>query len=598
MSTPLAYRFALALVSLSLAACAADDLGDNERAVALPAPTNLQVTVTAQTGMSLTWDASPGAAKYVVQVGPTPGAEETITSVASTETSWAYQHLELDTTYCWVVRNVNADGETSEPSNSVCATTADAPVPAVPVATATATATTRIRVTWPAVADADYYRVYAAPTPDAPVYVTTVVAPSTALIHVGLEPGTEYGFAVEALNEAGTSGLSPVVTATTPTAGIPSGVVATAVSTSRIDVTWAAVPGALSYQVFAAISPATPVFVATVRAPTTSFGHAGLLADTTYGYQVRAVLAVGTSELSTPPALATTFADTDPPCVDGWCWIYPDGAEGSIRLTAGTADDDVWAVTEREHSGRRSYQTLHWNGTDWRDLPFPDGDGGPYVVTDIWSIGRHDVWMAGGKLENGCAERVLWHWDGLCWTRVDGLGSENGDDGFVAVWGAAGDDVYALAPTALFHFDGVAWTVDGDVPGGTDLFGSAADDVYVLDGADVWRNDGTAWTSRTAPEAVWRGASNGADDVWLVGAVSNLHYDGTAFTTLESGGPALRSIPLGTRTDMFTFSATMNRRLGGVAATPVSTPIFFEAGSTWHTAGGRVYAAGDGLLVH
>jgi hypothetical protein len=894
MTTTRAIRIAALVASLALHACATDDaleLADSEQAVALPAPTNLEVTVISPTGVRLTWDPSPGATKYVVQRGPTPGSETTIVSVLAPTTTWSYNHLARDSTTCWVVRNLNATRELSAPSNEVCVSTATAPVPSAPGAvTATALSSTRIQVAWAPVADADHYRVYAAAVPATPVYLSTVTHPTASFIHAGLTPGTTYGYAVEAVNEVGVSARSPVVTATAPTPGVPSSVTATAISPSQITVAWAPVADATSYQILAAVSPAPPEYIATVLAAETAFTHAGLAEETTYGYQVRAVTPDGVSPPSTPIATATTPRDRPPAvppptgeCRAAWCWVYPlpqgnvprdvwgasandvwvigdrgaiarhhDGAwtsysqtavhwpagvgqlwgsgpndvwavvgtggvlrwngaswsamtsgiadaraiggtgptdvwaygasppsfrrwtgsswrtyglpasgwetiaiggttggvrvvsrdggiarwtgsdwsilsaggrpandavvidathvilaqsdriafwngttwtnrtpptagpwtsiaassfddvwiaraqssattpmryhwngatwtavdvpaeprqvmalwatagsawaatadaeveewtgaawtartigDNTVRLTGGTDDDDIWIISDDEEAFHE-YSARHWDGVAWQSVAFPFRSAFPadhgYQLNGIWAAAPDDVWIAGGHLTlDGRAQRILAHWDGTSWSRVGPFGSEDGADwpqGFTAIWGAAADDVYAAAHTALYHYDGAAWTVVPGVPGGSDVFGTGASDVHVLNGADVWHWNGTAWSSRRAPQAVWRGTATSPTDVWLVGSTGNLHHDGTTFRVLESGGSGTRSIPLGTATDMFTFTSQMTRWVGGASGTPEPSPIFFDAFSSWRSPTGRIYAAGNGLLVH
>ena len=89
----------------------------------------------------------------------------------------------------------------------------------------------------------------------------------------------------------------------------PSNVVATATSTSGTHVTWSAVPGAVSYQVYRSSlhSAFAPVGGATAG---TSYDEAGLSADTTFLYEVRASSASISSSLSAPdPATTILFAD-------------------------------------------------------------------------------------------------------------------------------------------------------------------------------------------------------------------------------------------------------------------------------------------------
>jgi predicted phage tail protein len=313
-----ALRGTMAVVcSLALQACLTEvdldgEVDESELAVALPPPTNLQVEITSPTGVRVTWTGTPGATRYLIQRGPTRGSETTIVSVLHPTTNWAYNHIPSGVEYCWVVRNLNASNEVSAPSNEVC--TAEGQGPNTPTnVTATLVATNRIRVAWSPVNNADLYRVYAAVAPDAPVYVGTMRHPSTTFSHVNLAPGTTYRYSVAAVNEVGQSAQSVIVEAATTSTAAPTNVTATPISVSRIQVTWDAVATATSYQIFAAVDPGMPVFVTTVRAPATSFSHAGLTAETTYAYQVRAVASSGNSELSTVVTATTPAAAPPPP---------------------------------------------------------------------------------------------------------------------------------------------------------------------------------------------------------------------------------------------------------------------------------------------
>jgi predicted phage tail protein len=311
-------RAAMALLcSLALQACLTEvdldtEIDESDLAVALPPPTNLQVEITSPTGVRVTWTGTPGATRYLIQRGPTRGSETTIVSILAPTTTWVYNHIPAGVEYCWVVRNINASNEVSGPSNEVC--TAEEQGPNTPAnVTATLVATNRIRVAWSPVNNASFYRVYAAVAPNAPVYVATVRHPSTAFSHTGLAAGTTYRYSVTAVNAIGQSAPSAIVEAATTGATGPTNVTATAISVSRVQLTWDPVANATSYQVFAAVSPGTPVFVTTVRAPATTFSHTGLTAETTYAYQVRAVTPTGTSALSDVVTATTPAAEPPPP---------------------------------------------------------------------------------------------------------------------------------------------------------------------------------------------------------------------------------------------------------------------------------------------
>ena len=81
------------------------------------------------------------------------------------------------------------------------------------------------------------------------------------------------------------------------TPGIPSGVYASAQSSSSISVSWNSVSGATSYKVYYEIGMSSDKILAgTVTG--TSYTHTGLLANTTYYYYIKAVNSVGESNYS------------------------------------------------------------------------------------------------------------------------------------------------------------------------------------------------------------------------------------------------------------------------------------------------------------
>lgn len=96
----------------------------------------------------------------------------------------------------------------------------------------------------------------------------------------------------------------------------PTGVTASAVSSSSITVSWAAVSGATSYGVSRSTS-STGTFTSVGSASSPSFTDTGLSASTTYYYKVTASNAAGTSA-SSAAASATTSAATGT-CTSGYC---------------------------------------------------------------------------------------------------------------------------------------------------------------------------------------------------------------------------------------------------------------------------------------
>jgi hypothetical protein len=94
----------------------------------------------------------------------------------------------------------------------------------------------------------------------------------------------------------------------------PGGLVAAAVTSTRVDLSWIAYTGATSYQVDRRSAGGTFVQIGT--SATNAFSDTAAAPDTAYQYRVRAVISGGTSSSSTPD-LATTVIFTDSPLSTG-----------------------------------------------------------------------------------------------------------------------------------------------------------------------------------------------------------------------------------------------------------------------------------------
>jgi YVTN family beta-propeller protein len=211
--------------------------------------------------------------------------------------------------------------------------------PATPTGvTATAKSSSSITISWTAPAGATWYNVFSSTSPSGP-FVYVVGTKATSITNTGLSPNTTYYYEVRAWNTAGWSALSsPPVSATTlpsPPAAPPTGVTATAKSSSSIMVSWTASASAEWYGVFIATSSSGP-FAKIGASSVTSFTNTGLSPNTTYYYEVRAANTGGFSSLSSPPVSATTGSNsgqciTPPSNLVGW-WA----ADGNTNDLAGS----------------------------------------------------------------------------------------------------------------------------------------------------------------------------------------------------------------------------------------------------------------------
>src|SRR5216110_2187518 len=279
-------------------------------------PTGLTASAVSSSQINLSWTASSdnvGVSGYRVY--------RNSTQIATTgATSFANMGLSPSTTYSYAVAAFDAAGNLSAQSSPASATTPappDTTPPSVPTGlTASAVSSSQINLSWSASSDnvgVSGYRVYRNST-----QIATTGA--TSFANMGLSPSTTYSYAVAAFDAAGNlSAQSSPASATTPAApdttppSVPTGLRASAVSSSQINLSWAASSdnvGVSGYRVFR-----DGAQIATTSA--TSFPNTGLSPSTTYSYTVAAFDAAGNLSAQSSPANATTPAppDTTPPSV-------------------------------------------------------------------------------------------------------------------------------------------------------------------------------------------------------------------------------------------------------------------------------------------
>src|SRR5204862_271307 len=191
----------------------------------------------------------------------------------------------------YTVAAYDAAGNLSAQSSSASASTpapADTTPPSVPTGlTASAVSSSQINLSWTASSDnvgVSGYRVYRNGT-----QIATTGA--TSFANTGLSPSTTYSYTVAAYDAAGNlSAQSSSASATTPAPpdttppSVPTGLTASAVSSSQINLSWTASSdnvGVSGYRVYPKRPPSAPTGA-------TSFANTGLSPSTTYSYTVAA----------------------------------------------------------------------------------------------------------------------------------------------------------------------------------------------------------------------------------------------------------------------------------------------------------------------
>src|SRR5438046_929280 len=279
-------------------------------------PTGLTASAVSSSQINLSWTASSDNVGVSGRRGYLNGTQSAPTGARS----FANTGLSPSTTYSYTVAAYDAAGNLSAQSSSASATTPappDTTPPTVPTGlTASAVSSSQINLSWTASSDnvgVSGRRGYRNGT-----QIATTGA--TSFANTGLSPSTTYSYTVAAYDAAGNlSAQSSSASATTPAPpdttppSVPTGLTASAVSSSQINLSWTASSdnvGVSGYRVYR-----NGTQIATTGA--TSFANTGLSPSTTYSYTVAAYDAAGNLSTQSSSASATTPAppDTTPPAV-------------------------------------------------------------------------------------------------------------------------------------------------------------------------------------------------------------------------------------------------------------------------------------------
>ncbi len=340
-----------------------------ESCLAAPtAPAGVTATAKSPSQIDLTWNtvAPPSgcpAVTYAVYQSTTNSfTPSDANRVAMNLSSAGYSStgLTASTTYYFVVRAVDAAGSSPSSSQASAATSADsacATAPSAPIGlTATAVSPSQINLSWgsvtpPTGCSALTYAVYQSTDSSfAPSDANRVAAnlPSPSYSSTGLTASTTYYFIVRAVDVAGSSPDSNKTSAATsadsacataPSA--PTGLTATAKSSSQVDLSWGSVTpptgcSALTYAVYQSTSSSfAPSDANRVAAnlPSPSYSSTGLTASTTYYFVVRAVDAAGSSPSSSQASAATS--------ADSACATAPSAPTGLTTTAKSSSQVDL-----------------------------------------------------------------------------------------------------------------------------------------------------------------------------------------------------------------------------------------------------------------
>ena len=238
----------------------------------------------------LTWNAVEGATSYRIYRSTSRGSGYSLLGTV-TATSYTNTGAKAGTTYYYRVKACN-DAGLSPYSNIVSGQVKSVtPKPSAPVVKIGNSASSgKPMLTWNAVSGATSYKVYRATAKNG-AYSLLGTVTATSYTNTGAKAGTTYYYKVKAVNSAGESAYSNIVsgraTVTTLTMGHSS-------TSGKPQLTWKAVSGAASYKVYRATAKNGAYSVINTTKALT-YTNTGAALGTTYYYKVEALNAAGKS---------------------------------------------------------------------------------------------------------------------------------------------------------------------------------------------------------------------------------------------------------------------------------------------------------------
>ena len=273
------------------------------------APQNLVATAASTTQINLTWNAIANVTNILIERSPNGNDNwNQIASLLGTATSYNDANLTQNTHYYYRIRATNASGN-GQYSNVADATTPDAPPLAPARLTITATTYNQISLQWADLSNNEAgFQIERSPDGAAWTKIADAGVNTTTYIDQTVAPQIHYYYRVRAVNGAGPSGYSNIVDTTTPVGPptAPQNLVATAASTTQINLTWNAVATAEAILIERSPNGTSDWNqVGSVAGTATAYSDPTLTRNTRYYYRIRATNVTGTSPYSTS-ADATT----------------------------------------------------------------------------------------------------------------------------------------------------------------------------------------------------------------------------------------------------------------------------------------------------
>ncbi|WP_179367912.1 fibronectin type III domain-containing protein [Candidatus Nitrosotenuis sp. DW1] len=392
-------------------------------ATAPGAPTGLAAVATSPTKIDLSWNAPSNNGGYPItgyKIQYRTGSDQyadLVANTASTTTAFSHNGITAGQLYIYRVYAITSFATSEKSSAEVTIQPKSASASTAPGAptglAAVATSPTKIDLSWNAPSNNGGYPItgykieYKKGTGSYISLVSNTANATTSYSHTGLTTGTTYTYKISAISSIGTGAASteasttPTTASTATVPGAPTGLAATAVSATQVNLSWSAPSNGGSaitgYKIeYKSGTGPYSVLVSNTASTSTTYSHTGLTTGTTYTYKISAINSIGTGSASseasaTPTATSQQFTATAP----GSPSLSATAVSATqINLSWSTPNDGGSAITGYKievKKGTGSFETLVSNtastSTTYSHTDLTSGTVYYYRVSAINSIG-------------------------------------------------------------------------------------------------------------------------------------------------------------------------------------------------------------------
>ncbi|OPX85469.1 MAG: Exoglucanase B precursor [Pelotomaculum sp. PtaB.Bin104] len=280
------------------------------------APSGLSATAQSSSRINLTWeDNSSNETGFKIERKESGENYTQVTTLGANANSYEDTDLDSNTTYYYRVRAYNSSGHSAYSNEDSTTTSGSGAVPEAPSElSATAASASRINLTWEDNSNNETgFKIERKRSGGTYNQIATVGANVTTYTDSSLSDDIRYYYRVRAYNAYGNSDYSDEDSAITTDGDepeAPSDLSATALSSSRIKITWEDNSNnETGFKIERKRSGGTYSQITTVGANVTTYTDSSLSDDIRYYYRVRAYNAYGNSDYSDEDSTITTDGD-------------------------------------------------------------------------------------------------------------------------------------------------------------------------------------------------------------------------------------------------------------------------------------------------